>query len=236
MILTCDNCGAQYTVPDMAIGPAGRKVRCSACGHEWIERATALEPVVAAGPLDFAAMVDEADDALPAAIHPIAEEPVGMFVDAYKARDAKAVRRMRAGGYVAAAGVFVVLAFLVTALRAPIVDAWPPSARLFRTLGIATAAPGSALGFDRVTATQGQDLRGYGIVTIKGHIINFKDRGAVVPQLLATPSTAGGKMVPRIVPLGIRTMRGQQDLAFKTVYPVQGQAPTNLTLNFQLRR
>ena len=37
MILTCPSCGTQYVVKDGAIPPAGRQVRCKACGHSWRE-------------------------------------------------------------------------------------------------------------------------------------------------------------------------------------------------------
>jgi predicted Zn finger-like uncharacterized protein len=37
MILTCPSCGTQYVVKHGAIPPAGRQVRCKACGHSWRE-------------------------------------------------------------------------------------------------------------------------------------------------------------------------------------------------------
>ena len=48
MILTCPSCGTQYVVKDDAIPPAGRQVRCKACGHSWRqvpESSSADEPV-----------------------------------------------------------------------------------------------------------------------------------------------------------------------------------------------
>lgn len=36
MILTCNKCSATFSVPDNAIGPNGRLVRCSKCKNEWV--------------------------------------------------------------------------------------------------------------------------------------------------------------------------------------------------------
>jgi predicted Zn finger-like uncharacterized protein len=41
MQLICPNCGATYDVPETAIGPNGRKIRCRACETSWFEPARA---------------------------------------------------------------------------------------------------------------------------------------------------------------------------------------------------
>jgi len=65
MQINCPTCAASYDVPDGAIGPSGRKVRCRACGTSWHEAPPAPAAVAPPGAMPAAAALPVEQPAVP---------------------------------------------------------------------------------------------------------------------------------------------------------------------------
>lgn len=145
MILTCTSCSTRYYADDAAIGPAGRTVRCAACGFSWfaepqLELRTAAEAPVARTPE-------------PPAQEPLTRErverlrraagqpgPAPSAAAKFRAQQAERMRRerMRAAVVVwgATGAALAASATGMVAFRQDVAEIWPRSASAFAALGL----------------------------------------------------------------------------------------------------
>ena len=146
MILTCTSCSTRYYADDAAIGPAGRTVRCAACGFSWfaepqLELRTAAEPT-------------EATRAeAPAASEPLTRErverlrraaetpgPAPSAAAKFRAQQAERMRRERTRAaavvWTATGAALAASATGMVAFRQDVAEIWPRSASAFAALGL----------------------------------------------------------------------------------------------------
>lgn len=137
MILTCPACATSYFVPDEAIGPNGRRVRCKTCGHDW--RASLEDAPLELEPASEG-LSPAADPAPETPPESLAETPAPELPRAFRAR-AERRRRTRqaaAAGAAWAAAAAVVLGLITSGVlfREEIVRKFPVTAGAYGALGL----------------------------------------------------------------------------------------------------
>lgn len=145
MILTCSSCATRYYADDAAIGPAGRTVRCAACGFSWF-----AEPQLE---LREAAEAPHAANAGAPKAEPLTRErverlrraaespgPAPSAAAKFRAQQAERMRRERARAAVAVWGAtgaaLAASATGMVAFRQDVAEIWPRSASAFAALGL----------------------------------------------------------------------------------------------------
>jgi predicted Zn finger-like uncharacterized protein len=187
MILTCPSCATSYSVDEAKLGPAGRTVRCAACGERWTARPESE--------LELTATVVEDVLAAPAAEDkPLAEAPAGELPKVFRARakEAQGVRKAVVHG-AAWAGMAACVAILVAAagfFRVDVVRLVPRASGAYTMVGMPVNPVG--LEFEQVAARPAlQD--GHEALVVSGVIRNVQDRALAAPPLKISVLDKAGK-------------------------------------------
>ena len=118
MILECTECHTRYLVPDTAIGPDGRTVRCASCKHSWFQEGVAAETADTRSEAPVAVEASRVEtpvaDTSPPVEQPLPVEPAAPSYDAFDHAPPFRARRnpaKRATVAALAAGVVMLAAF-----------------------------------------------------------------------------------------------------------------------------
>lgn len=159
MRIACPACAAAYEVPDRLLAGAPRLLRCARCGASFSLPAQAApapaEPPAEPEPTAAASPPPQPDSTSGAAPEPLPPEPVAPEDAAPPAEPAATpapeepapqplARRVEeapppdalAWAWAASVAVVVLGALALVVFRARVMEAWPPSTRLFAALGL----------------------------------------------------------------------------------------------------
>jgi predicted Zn finger-like uncharacterized protein len=190
MRITCPNCASGYDVPDDAIGPAGRKVRCRACGSSWMQAGVGIAvPLAPSTTADVSPPMAVVADTVPA---PIAEE--ALSADSFESASFDPVAFVKRRGSIKGPLIALGLVLLVLLLGGAIsLIAFGPS----------QVATGLGLSDRRVplgiAITKQPDWRmiagGSELFAVSGRIWNPTQTEQAVPDIRAELKDASGRTV-----------------------------------------
>lgn len=181
MIITCPSCSTRYLLPPAALSPAGREVRCARCGHLWFQQppddmphtVDLIEPTRPTGAGGSSTGEPTRNLPGPPLTHPRRGAALGWLLFLV----------VLAGGLGSAA-----------AFRDQVVEAWPPSGKLYELVGLPVAAYGLALANP---TTDRSNEGGAEILTVNGTIRSTIDSERPVPPLWVSLLDDQGRILRR---------------------------------------
>jgi predicted Zn finger-like uncharacterized protein len=220
MILSCPTCSTRYLVDPLAIGAAGRQVRCARCGHVWRQEAPS-EETTAAG-----------EEEAPILRGPVRARalPPGSNLPALRQP-----QRRRAGGLAWVALVLVVAGALgaLAAFRLQFVAIWPPAAQLYRLAGMDdTAKPGQGLDIRDVRFERKTEA-GRAVLLVTGQVVNPTESARPTARLrVAIGDDAKKELVHWTVPLAKEELAPGEATQFSTRLPDPPADARSLSVTF----
>lgn len=143
MRIVCPSCAAAYEVPDTRVLP-GQSVRCARCGTNWTPVAEPLTVPKPFGPLLPPIDAGSSPTGSPPIAKSASPSPAAQIFsppDAYAATLDRPGISLAASsavliGWILSVAIIIGFCWAAIAWRDDIMHAWPPSERLYSTLGL----------------------------------------------------------------------------------------------------
>lgn len=251
MILSCPECKTRFVVPDEAIGPNGRTVRCSECGATWfvandpdiLELEDNKTPEISKHHYDPHS--DDYDHEDVPQVDPVIEDPLshGNYTEPQNGpaihtvlrdqTERKRVRKKLFGvGLIWIITLAIISTFLIAAyvFRAQIIEKFPGANRIYNSLGIEASASG--LKFYDVEGKFGEN-DGNPVLFVTGKIENYDNRPRPVGMIQITFKNASDEAVGEwAIEPPQPTLPAGESLEFSAQYPDPPVDAVGLTASF----
>jgi predicted Zn finger-like uncharacterized protein len=207
MIVTCPQCATRYRIAENDFPSSGKAVRCSKCGRLWVQ-----QPSADGQRTDGVIEVD-------------ADEGAGGPPDTVRPKG------QTLAVLTAFSGLVAVVALIVWGLlhyRDLVVNIWPQSAALYKSVGVLPEFKGVLL----TDVSYRRDTEaGLPVLTIRGTAVNTALKEMTVPQIEVTLSDSGGRSVDRWV---FSTGIGRLDPGQKAEFSTRRIDPPAMARHFQI--
>jgi predicted Zn finger-like uncharacterized protein len=232
MELACPSCGTRFRVPDGALGPRGRQLRCGACAHAWrgfpedaLDRIdTPAEQIPSPEEVEQQIFGDAPPPAFGAPAEAYAPEP------APRRRHAPPPMPESGGARPGLLVGWLLLILVVVGLvaggwyfRKEVVAQVPETQRLYDLLGVQVRAPGPPFVIDWKRAIRSEETGP--TITLSGQVINASEVSQAPPQLAVVLTDSGGAQIDSwAVEIGGGPMASGEARDFETKGPWPQQA------------
>lgn len=235
MQITCPSCSAKYNVDPAKLGPQGRTVRCTNCGHSWLQKPEAE--------IDVASAVESAPIAAPAAKREAATDVASETRPEIVAPKPKpkptplnpiVAPPPEPNRLIPWAVVLVLIAAIPAAawyFRNEAVAFYPPLEKVYAAVGVPVERTSAGLQFREVTSYETR-FQGERTLVVEGVIVNSARQPRLLPPVRATILGPQGALQEWPVAVGAARIRPGENLPFRSELKEPLPGGEKVTLSF----